>query len=82
MTRDEALAIVREYVKNENLIKHMLCVEAAMRFYAERLDGCLLHGAEYAGIDVRLDPTQRLQSPSVADRHAYSPPGHVRHLGE
>ena len=23
MTRDEALAIVREYVKNENLIKHM-----------------------------------------------------------
>jgi predicted hydrolase (HD superfamily) len=36
MTRDEALAIVREYVKNENLIKHMYCVEAAMRFYAER----------------------------------------------
>jgi putative nucleotidyltransferase with HDIG domain len=36
MTRDEALAIVREYVKNENLIKHMLCVEAAMRFYAEK----------------------------------------------
>ena len=38
MTRDEALAIVREYVKNENLIKHMLSVEAAMRFYAERYD--------------------------------------------
>ena len=36
MTRDEALAIVREYVKNENLVKHMLCVEAAMRFYAEK----------------------------------------------
>jgi len=36
MTRDEALAIVREYVKNENLIKHMYCVEAAMRFYAEK----------------------------------------------
>ena len=34
MQRDEALAIVREYVKNENLINHMLCVEAAMRFYA------------------------------------------------
>jgi putative nucleotidyltransferase with HDIG domain len=27
---------VREYVKNENLIKHMLSVEAAMRFYAEK----------------------------------------------
>ena len=36
MTRDEALAIVREHVKNENLIKHMYCVEAAMRFYAEK----------------------------------------------
>lgn len=36
MTRDEALSIVREYVKNENLIKHMLSVEAAMRFYAEK----------------------------------------------
>ena len=37
MTRDEALAIVHEFVKNEGLVKHMLCVEAAMRFYAEKL---------------------------------------------
>src|SRR5688500_12235680 len=36
MTRDEALALVREYVKNEGLVKHMLSVEAAMRFYAEK----------------------------------------------
>ncbi len=36
MTRDEALALVREYVKNENLVRHMLSVEAAMRFYAEK----------------------------------------------
>ena len=36
MERDEALAIVRTYVKNENLIRHMLAVEAAMRFYAEK----------------------------------------------
>jgi len=36
MNRDEALNIVREYVKNENLIKHMLAVEAAMRFYASK----------------------------------------------
>lgn len=36
MTREEALALVREYIKNENLVKHMLCVEAAMRFYAEK----------------------------------------------
>ena len=36
MTRDEVLAIVHEHIKNENLFKHMLSVEAAMRFYAEK----------------------------------------------
>src|SRR3990172_10616114 len=36
MTRDDALALVREYVKNEGLVRHMLSVEAAMRFYAEK----------------------------------------------
>jgi len=36
MKREEALAIVREFVKNENLVRHMLAVEAAMRFYAKK----------------------------------------------
>jgi putative nucleotidyltransferase with HDIG domain len=36
MTRDEAINLVREFVKNEGLVRHMLCVEAAMRFYAEK----------------------------------------------
>lgn len=36
MTRDQALALVHEFVKNENLVKHMLAVEAAMRFYAAK----------------------------------------------
>jgi putative nucleotidyltransferase with HDIG domain len=36
MNRSEAILIVREYVKNENLVRHMLAVEAAMRFYAEK----------------------------------------------
>ncbi len=36
MNRSDALAIVREYIKNENLVRHMLAVEAAMRFYAEK----------------------------------------------
>lgn len=35
MNRSESLAIVLEYTKNENLVRHMLAVEAAMRFYAE-----------------------------------------------
>lgn len=36
ITRDEALMIVREFVKNENLVKHMLAVEAAMAAYAKK----------------------------------------------
>jgi putative nucleotidyltransferase with HDIG domain len=38
MDRSEALNIVHEYVKNENLVRHMLAVEAAMRFYAMKYD--------------------------------------------
>jgi putative nucleotidyltransferase with HDIG domain len=34
MNRDQVLAIVNEFVENENLVRHMLAVEAAMRFYA------------------------------------------------
>lgn len=36
MNREDAFAIVNEYVKNPNLVKHMLAVEAAMRFYARK----------------------------------------------
>jgi putative nucleotidyltransferase with HDIG domain len=36
MTRSEALALVHEFVKNEGLVRHMLSVEAAMRFYGEK----------------------------------------------
>lgn len=37
LTRAEALSLVKEYVTSESLIRHMLSVEAAMRFYAEKL---------------------------------------------
>lgn len=36
MNRDQVLALVREFVKSESLVRHMLSVEAAMRFYAEK----------------------------------------------
>ncbi|KKU46142.1 MAG: hypothetical protein UX62_C0018G0016 [Microgenomates group bacterium GW2011_GWA2_46_7] len=36
MTRDQALLIVREFVKNENLVRHMLAVEAGMAAYAKK----------------------------------------------
>lgn len=38
MTRDEALAVVKEFVKNPNLVKHMLAVETAMAAYAKKYD--------------------------------------------
>jgi len=35
-SRDDAWTLLNEYTKNENLVKHALSVEAAMRFYAAR----------------------------------------------
>jgi putative nucleotidyltransferase with HDIG domain len=54
-TRDDAYQLMTGHVKNENLQKHMLAVEAAMRFYArkygedEELWGMtgLLHDCDY-----------------------------------
>ena len=39
MTRDEALGILHEHVKNENLRRHMYATEAAMRSYATSYAG-------------------------------------------
>ena len=55
MTRKEALQLVTDWTKNQNLVKHMLCVEAEMRALAkhfgedEELWGLvgLLHDADY-----------------------------------
>jgi putative nucleotidyltransferase with HDIG domain len=37
MNREEAVALLHEWVENQGLRNHMLSVEAALRFYAERL---------------------------------------------
>ena len=36
MNRENALLLVHQYVKSESLVRHMLSVEAAMRFYARK----------------------------------------------
>ena len=36
MNRDQALDIVNAYIQNQNLLRHMLAVEAAMRYYAHK----------------------------------------------
>lgn len=38
MDRDEALGLVKAHLKNKNLIKHSLAVEACMKALAEHLD--------------------------------------------
>ena len=38
-TRDQALALLHEWIANPNLRKHCLAVEAAMRAYAHQLGG-------------------------------------------
>ena len=38
MTREEALKVIRQNVKNENLIKHMLATEAIMRALARKFN--------------------------------------------
>jgi len=55
MTREEALALVKEKVRTVNLVKHMLAVEAGMRALAPRFSGDpdrwalagLLHDLDY-----------------------------------
>ena len=36
MNRTDAYALMCEYTKNESLRRHMICVEMAMRAYAEK----------------------------------------------
>lgn len=36
MNREDALSLLKEYTKNENLIKHALAVEVAMKTYAKK----------------------------------------------
>jgi len=38
MNRDEALTLVRKYIKTENTVKHMLATEAMMRALASKLE--------------------------------------------
>jgi len=74
-TREEAWELVKETTQNENLRKHMLAVEAAMRAYArhfgedEMLWGIvgLLHDFDYEQHPT-LDDHPRLGAPILRER--------------
>lgn len=75
MDRVEAIKIVQEYVKNENLIHHMLSVEAAMRYYANMFNqsedewGCvgLLHDFDW-DIHPTLEGHPQLGAPILREK--------------
>lgn len=76
MNRDRALEIVREHVKNENLIKHMLAVEAAMRFYARKFG----EDPDYWSLPGLLHDFDWEIHPDL-DRHPMAGAPMLRHLG-
>lgn len=60
ISRDEALVLLKKYIKTENTIKHMIAAEAIMRALAKRFDPehaddwamtGLLHDIDYETID-------------------------------
>src|SRR5437868_9846592 len=77
MNRSTHLALVREYTKNESLVRHMLAVEAAMRAYARKFGEDeekwgivgLLHDFDY---EKWPDPPNHpLQGAKILTEHGY-----------
>ncbi len=93
MKRVDALKIVREHVKNENLVRHMLAVEAAMAAYANkfgedeekyRVVG-LLHDFDWeihpTLEDHPLKGSEILKSRGVSDEIIRAILSHAKHTG-
>ncbi len=94
MTRDEAMAILREFTTSQNLIGHALAVEAAMRSYArhfgedEELWGAvgLLHDFDYEKYprleDHPFKGAEILRERGVDEEIVGGVLAHARHTGE
>lgn len=63
MTRQSALQLVREHVKNENLIKHMIAAGAVMRALAEKYEPEKADDWELAGILHDIDWEETAETP-------------------
>ena len=71
-TRDEAMALLREYTQSESLIKHALAVEAAMRWHAEK-NALPAEDVEMWGITGLLHDFdyEQFPNPTAPDGHPY-----------
>ena len=80
MDRDQALTLLREHVKAENLVKHCLATEAIMRALARKLGqdedqwalAGLLHDVDFEQTSAAPD-RHGLVSASILEKHGISP---------
>ncbi|MFM1847772.1 MAG: hypothetical protein RL417_1246 [Pseudomonadota bacterium] len=72
VNRNDALALLRDYVQSESLFKHMLGVEAAMRWYAAHF-GCSAPEVEVWGITGLLHDFdyERFPEPTAPEGHPF-----------
>lgn len=95
MNREEALKAIRQNVKNENLVKHMIATEAIMRALAKRMGGDeeewamagLLHDidVEVSGGDMKLHSrmgSQMVKQMGVSDAISHAILAHNEAHGE
>jgi putative nucleotidyltransferase with HDIG domain len=71
LSRDDAYEIVKKYVNNQSLRNHMLAVEAAMKFYAEKLEPEAVEKWQIVGLlhdfDWEIHPTMEEHPAKGAD---------------
>lgn len=82
MKREEALSLIREYIKNENSIKHMLACEAIMKSLALKfnedqnkwgLTG-LLHDLDMEIVDYKLNPQDHgIKTIEILEKYKINP---------
>lgn len=74
ITREEALKLLRKYIKTENTIKHMLATEAIMRALAKELEpgkenewamAGMLHDLDYETVDQKTHEGHGLKTVEI-----------------
>jgi len=63
MTKLEALELVRQHVKNKNLVSHMICAGAVMRALAEKFEPKAIDSWELTGLLHDIDWEETADTP-------------------